>query len=235
MISDIEQRVERSIFHALRKKLVEWGYLPDITTFDVENPDITIATAAQAAYEAAMVTIHNDKGFVIEVFNFASNQNLGIKKVPRIVVEIESFMIGQLGVDPSKSFITTTEGSYTAVQYDSMLSDFYFNIHLVANDAKQSRLLHQVMVNALPRRGYIKWYDQAALLESQNLLVRYVSNADFSFLSEGIIEKVYRYEIPDLHETLPNTIATNIAGINVIKVDTVIGGTSNELDINTNN
>lgn len=222
-ISDIEQALERSVFHLLRKKVVEAGYLPDITTFDVENPDVNIASAAQNGYDAAMAAIRSSNlKYCIEVFNYQSNQALGDKKVPRIVIEMESFNPGQLGTDPSGRYVLNdTTGKYERVLDSSILSDFYFNIHLIGNTVEQVRKLHELMVNSLPRRGYIPWYNENGYKPAENIMVRYISMADYGFLAEGIIEKVYRYEIPDVHEIDPILLQNNISPITDIQIDDI--------------
>ena len=215
VLADIEEALERSVFHKLRKKVVEFGYLPDITTFDVENSNAAIAKTAEEAYLAAIKAIAASSfGYAIEIFNYSNNQSYGSKDVPRIVIEMESFNQGQLGTDPSGRYVlNTTTGKYERVLDTSLLSDFYFNVHLIANTVKQIRKLHEIMVNALPRRCYIEWYNENGYKPSENLMVRYISMADYTFLQEGIIEKVYRYEIPDVHEIDPMIISSGISKI----------------------
>lgn len=197
--SSIEEALERSVFHIIRKKIVELGYLPDINNYDVENNDIEVAKLATEQYKTALTTIKNNKGFAIEIFNYANNQSYGTKKVPRIVVRTEAFLQGQLGADTTAKYEKNDEGVYIKKQSTSLLSDYYFNLYLVCNNVKQMRILHQIMVTSLPRRGYIPWYNKD-FQHSSNLLVRYISTTDYSWDAEGIIEKVYRYEIPDAHE-----------------------------------
>jgi len=220
VLADIEEALERSVFHKLRKKVVEFGYLPDITTFDVENSNAATAKVAEEAYLSAIRSIATSMGYAIEIFNYSNNQSYGSKDVPRIVIEMESFNQGQLGTDPSGRYVlNTTTNKYERVLDTSLLSDFYFNVHLIANTVKQIRKLHEIMVNALPRRGYIEWYNEDGYKPSENLMVRYISMADYTFLQEGIIEKVYRYEIPDIHEIDPMVISSNISKITETNLD----------------
>lgn len=199
MISNIEEALERSIFHILRKKTVEYGYVPDVDNYDFTNPDKEVVRQANLAYKEALADIIADKGFAIELFNYANSQSYGTKKVPRIVVRTEAFLQGQLGTDTTVQYRLDEEGKYKKYQSTSLLSDFYFHVYLIANTTEQIRVLHQIMVTSIPRRGYIPWYDKDFLKHS-NLLVRYISSADYEWNAEGIIEKAYRYEIPDAHE-----------------------------------
>jgi hypothetical protein len=228
-LSNIEQALERTIFHALRKKTVEFGYSPDINDYDIENTDIAIAESEQLRFLTDLKQIKETKGFAIEIFNYSNNQAYGDKKPARIVVETESFQIGQLGADTTPRYELQPDGTYSTVSSVSMLSDFYFNIHLIANSIDEIRVLHEIMVQSLPRRGYLPWYTDNGLRPHSNLLVRYISMADYSFLAEGIIEKVYRYEIPDAHEVDDAILQTNIPPITTITLDL---GNNNEMIIN---
>ena len=217
----IETLAERSIYHAFREEVVRRGYLPDIKLFDIENVDNTIAETENRRYEQAIQQIKTNKGFAIEVFNYASNQSYGSKNVPRIVLNTDSFMPGNLGLDPSLKYVPQEDGTFQLSKSVDMLSDFYFTIYLVANSTRTIRELHDILAHVLPRRGYIKWYEDTKLRPHSNLLIQYLSSSDISYLSEGIIEKAYRYMIPDIHEIDDRIIPdVTIAGITEIKVDT---------------
>lgn len=230
-LSNIEQALERTIFHLLRKKTVEFGYLPNIDDYDIENTNLNIAETETERFNNDLIAITNSKGFSIEVFNYANNQYYGTKKPPRIVVETESLLQGQLGTDTTPQYKKNIDGSFIAKQSVSLLSDFYFNVHLIANNVNEIRVLHEIMVQCLPRRGYVPWYNQDGLLPSFNLLVRYLSMADYSWTAEGIIEKVYRYEIPDAHEVDDKIIIDNVSSIKQINVDIKTLDTINNLKI----
>ena len=45
--------------------------------------------------------------------------------------------------------------------------------------------------------------------------------ADFSWTAEGVIEKVYRYEIPDAHEVDDLIIKQNVPNIKEIKLNNI--------------
>lgn len=219
-LPDIEEALERTIFHALRSKIVAEGYLPDINDFDTQNTNVQTAAISQKAYKAAIAAIVANKGFAIEIFNNSVSQQRGTMKAPRIVIDTQAFLPGQLGHDTTLQYSLGANDfnppdvdpqdfeieNYSGNRFVSMTSDFYYSVRLVANTTKQIRVLHGIMVSVLPRRGYIHWYGDSELRPSGNLLNRYVSNFDHSLLAEGIIEKVYRYEIPDAHEIDPITL-----------------------------
>lgn len=217
-LPDIQELVERTIFHAIRTRVVAEGYLPDINSYDVTNSDINIAKAAQANYRAAVKAIADGpKGFAIEVFNYGPSQHKGTMKVPRIVVDTQAFLPGEVGHDPSLVY-EPNGGNFDGNRFVSLTSNFYYHLRLLGNTTKQIRVLHGIMVSVLPRRGYIMWDGDTELRPSGNLLNRYISNVDYSWKDEGIVEKVYRYEIPDVHELDPQTLATVVP---IIQIDTL--------------
>lgn len=229
-LSNIEEALERSVFHLLRKQLVKYEFLPDVFDYDTENQNDEIAETESKRFMSDLNIIRVEKGFAIEIFNFANNQYYGTKNPPRIVVETESFLQGQLGLDTVDQYdLDPITGQFKVKKSVSMVSDFYFNVHLVANTVQQMRVLHGIMNEALPRRGYVPWYDKEGLQPSFNLLIRYISMADYSFLPEGIIEKVYRYEIPDVHEIDDKLILKTVSPIKNIDV-TIKDDKGKELD-----
>lgn len=225
MYSNIEENLERSIQQALRKKAVEFGYALDINNYQLDSQGSLVDGAEQEKYDRDLKELKNNKGFAIEVFGYSNNQNIGKKKSASIVVEIESFLPGLLGLDTTGHYIKDPSGKYKKVAGPSLTSDLFFGVKLISNQVKQTRILHQVMVNAIPRMGYMPWYYNNGLLSEKNIMVQYESTADVSWNDEGIIEKVYRYQILDAHEVEDDIINDNISPIKDINID--INGNNN--------
>lgn len=231
-LTDIEEKVERTIFEVLRLKAVEEGFTPDITNYDIDNPDDTIAAAATDAYMAALKTIQNTKGFAVDIFNYSNQQARGMKKSPRIVVQTEAFYPGEIGLDVTPQYkLNPVTGKYESLRSTTLTSNLFLNVHLVASTVKQIRALHGIMVACLPRMGYLIWYTETRLRPSHNLLVRYVSYYEADFIAEGVIEKIYRYEIPDAHEVEDIMVEMNISPIKEITVDIQTQDTEQQLNI----
>lgn len=219
MLTNISELTERSIFHALRKVVVDEGYLPDIENYDIENPNLTIAKAAQDEFIQDIEAIVSNRGFAIEVFGYSSNQSRGTKKTPRIVVEVEAFYPGNLGLDTTNQYkYDEINDTYITQKGPSIVSDQIINIHLVGYSTQQHRVLHAVMVKALPRRGYMKWYTEPQLKKHENLFIRYIGYNELNFPEIGVTEKIYRYELPDLHENLLEELYT-VPPIKTINLD----------------
>lgn len=212
-ISDIEQLLERTVFEALRLETVDNGYLPDIVSF------LPNSQANYDLYQAAIQTVIGTKGFSIEIFGQASNHARGLKRVPRMVFESQMFLPGALGGD-SRRFYKPSGGGFDAVLRPPQSANFFFNLHLIANTAEQLRTMQAIQALALPRRGYISLHDPTMQFPTdQNIFIRNLAFQDLGNKEEGILEKLYRYEIPDTYE-IDDEFLQAIAAINEITLET---------------
>lgn len=203
-LTNIQEIIERSLFEAIRQEVVDKGYLPDIADTGT-YPD---TDQGWVQWETDVIAIVTSKGFAIEIFNGASNEARGVKKVPRIVIDSGNFLPGALGGDPRRYF------SDEITHYKSLVTppqtvDYYVNFHLISNSIAQARILNAILALAVPRRGYLPWYNDG----TKSLFARYLNYYDQSNIDEGIIEHVYAYEIPDAWDTEDIEIDAFIAKI----------------------
>lgn len=219
MFSNIEQELERSIYHVLRNKAIQFGYALNINDYILDAQGSLLNAEEQQKYDRDLKALQQEKGFVVEIFGYSNNQNIGKKKSASIVIDVESFLPGQLGLDTSSSYKKDLNGKYIRTMGPSKTSDLFFGIKLISNTVEQNRIIHQIMVNAIPRMGYIPWYTLGTLLDNKNIMIQYDSMADVSWVDEGIIEKVYRYQILDAHEILDNIVEENISPIKEINLE----------------
>lgn len=222
MLSNLEEVLERSIFHVIREKSVAEGYTPDIKNHDISNGDDTVATAARLAFESDAADIVIEKGFVVDIMGAANNQSRGEKKVPRIVIDTKSFQPGILGGDTTPVY-ELVNNVFVKSSESSLASDFFYNIYIVAGTIKQLRVLTAIVAAALPRRGYIKNYLEQNIQYSGNILVKFLSSSDSPDLPEGILEKIFSYESPDVFESLPKIIPTIVGGkeFDIVKINDI--------------
>lgn len=206
-----EELIQLTIYHTLREKLVAEGWLPDIMVYDVENPDKAISQQAIKDYIEAMKAIAIAKGFCIELFPFSSNEAKGYKKVPRIVIDTLQFLPGFIGND-TKVFYELKEGYYIRKQSESLLMDFSFNVYAVGNNSTQIVTMNNLISQALPKRGYIKNFN-SEFLDSGNIFVTLTDTQKNEDLPEGIIERIFKYELPEVQELPDKVIAGNIPPI----------------------
>jgi hypothetical protein len=191
-LSRAQERLERSLFEAIRKVLVAEGYLPDITN-TARYPE-PFNNAAQANWEADLNTVAGDKGFAVEAFNHS--QTKGLKKVPRIVIIPRRSMPGDIGYPMDGMIIQNPNDPLTYVRAEFPYESSHFNIdiHLVSASAKQDRILNAVLASAFGMKKYVPYYDD----DSDRFLIRQYNYLDLPDPLEGIEEKVYSYEIPDV-------------------------------------
>lgn len=114
------------------------------------------------------------------------------------------------------------------------VKDSIFDIHLVAGNANDMRVLHQIMYTALPARGYIKpftfntineYLENPGLAKTGNLFLNIGNYYDHNDTDHGILEKVYTYNCVDgLLEQIKQD--PDISPIKEIKTDLIPDGTN---------
>ena len=98
---------------------------------------------------------------------------------------------------------------------------FDFNASIADNvDGLYTEVLTKtILLEAFPRRGYIKSYLDTNFAVYNNLFIKYVGSGDSTNLDEGVLEKFYSFEINDIFETLPQTIANDISKLTEITLN----------------
>ena len=96
--------------------------------------------------------------------------------------------------------------------------DQYVDIHLVAQNQEDLRLLHQILFWSIPQRGYIKPYTSKKLLTSGNIFIELGNFFDYSNINLGILEKVYQFKIYDTLVGEVEDIQNDLVPINSIDV-----------------
>jgi len=197
-LADIQEVIERSVFESIRKHCVVKGYTPDITTY----PN---TSAGYTQYKADLEALWSSPlGFPIEIFNNQNNESLGQKQAPRIVIVSQDFLPGTLGGDSTRIYRRDTDSDpYTPLTRPPQTADFHLDIHLISQTAAQQRILNAMLSLAIPRRGYIKRYLVAGddLEEHGNLFITNFGYTNLAGLYDGLMEKVFRYQISDVYET----------------------------------
>lgn len=189
IFSDIQERVERSMFEAIRKVAVDAGYIPDITNFADDQADTT-------AFTTALEDIAKLKGFSIEIYGVGSSQSKGIQKVPRIVLITRRFLPTNVGGPANGQFIqdSADPNYYLQVHLPNMQVFMVMDVQMVSNTTKQDRVLHQIIGAALGTRSYVDFYDD----QCERFFVEEFSYFDNLNTQEGIITKMYQYKIDNL-------------------------------------
>jgi hypothetical protein len=209
----LEKIVTDTIFETLREKLVDAAYLPEVTDIpNLESSDPDLAKVAIATYQTRLDAVVNQKGFCIDLKPYGSNHDKGEKKVPRIVIDVHQFLPGTLGNDTIPNYELHESGTYyVRTKSFSLLSNLTFCVYAVGNTAEHMQTMNHLIMQALPYRGYMKPTTEEDLLPSNNFFTILRDKGHTPELPEGILERYYIYEIPDLEEVeriyLPGTIA----------------------------
>lgn len=217
-----QEIIERTLYASLMQVALHLGYTLNPEDYLPVNP------MNQARYEA-------DKNCVLKyiyIFGVGNNQVRGPKIVPRITIDLNAYYPGDIGVEQFMVGDKDQQGQYTMYQYPFETKSSQFDIHLVANNVEDLRLLHSIMYTALPARGYIKpflenslqeYLSNKGLLKTGNLFTQVSNFYDHNDKEHGLLEKVYSYTCDDgmIEETAlnDNTFApiTDISAL--IKLD----------------
>lgn len=229
-INNVQERVERSIFEAIRLKLVAHGYIPDVNSF-AQTP------VGNTAYTAAMQAIvTGGQPDSIEVYNNGSQQSKAVEVVPRIVCVTRRIMPGDIGkrvdnrytlnpLDPDA--IVDTEPPYES-------SNLHIDIEVISKSARHDRILHAILAEAIGgTMGYVNVYDTKT---NERFFIRQFNFYDLPDMENGLLKRVYSYEVPDIYLTdgmnipNPSLIKQITAQLNIVSqnsqltaVGTIIG------------
>jgi|LSQX01.2.fsa_nt_gb hypothetical protein len=207
-LTSIQEVVERSIFHSIRKQCVAKGYTPDIFNY----PETQVG---YDNYLKDLAKIPDKMGFAIEVFNSAAPADRVAKQLPRIVIATQGYLPGSVGGDQSQQY-ELNAGRYYSYIAPPTTSDLYINIHIVSNNIIQHRVLVAIISLSMPRMGYIKgWPD-----EDFNIFVNHLSYVPVrQYTSPDMLETIYRYVCPDLFEVNNIIVKDNIPPLKEVTLD----------------
>lgn len=202
-LSEVQELIELTIFHSIRKTIVENGYCPDIMAYSNDQ-------AGSAQYWADFESITNAKGFSIEVFNNSNPDRKGSKKLPRIVMISENYMPGEVGGDQSRFYTPLPGNQFKVIQRPPQVVDFSFKVHVLAETARQYRTCLSIMANAIPTRGYIPIYQPFGTFTSCNLFIQNNTYFAVPAMGDSLLEYVYGYVVKDVwleeYSTLLGTV-----------------------------
>ena len=201
-----QEIIERSIYKALLDVAISLGCTVD--------PDNYLPASEENAKKFKKDTQSLKK--FIAIFGTGNAEAKGSKGAPRIVVNARGFYPGAIGMP--KQLIDKAGIGYMAYEQPYETIDQQIDVHLVATNQADLRLLHQIMFWALPQRGYIKPYYAEKPLFSGNIFIEVTNFYDSPNNNMGILEKVYQYAIRDclLETNNPGTEITPIKNIEVL-------------------
>lgn len=195
-LNNVQERVERSIFEAIREKLVEHGYLPERAAYDNTQH-------AQDLFQVAKTQIVDTSSKVdsIDIYGHGNALAKGIEACPRIVCVTRRVMPGDIGkkIYGEYSVNALDPDAVVKAKHPYMSTNLHIDIEVVSKTARQDRIMNAILAEAIGgTMGFVDVYDTTI---NERFLVRQFNFYDIPDTENGIIKKVYSYEIPDIYLT----------------------------------
>lgn len=217
-----EEIVERTFYASLLSTAINMGL--------TLNPDdyLPISQENESRYEQDKSNIKN----FVSIFGVGNNQTRGAKICPRITLDLQAYYPGMIGME-KYAIEDNANGNFNRVEHPFETKDISIDVHLVANNMPELRLLHNIMYLSLPARGYLvpyigdfKDWVNKKLQPTGNIYVEIGNYYDYNDKEHGILEKVYSYTCNDSIIDYSNITDEDIKPIN--DIITLIGAYGKE-------
>lgn len=208
---DSQEIIERSFYSALLETTLNMGLTLDPSQYFSDKVSVD-------KYERDKKEILRNEGQFIEVFGASNNQSKGSKNMgntSRIVVIPQGFIPGNVGLN--KNHLEKVNQNWVVSETPFEAIDQLMEVRLVATNIQTLRILYKIMYAALPQRGYLKPYVFDKHPFDGNIFIVASNFYDDSSDSNGLLEKVYVWEVHDTLLDIPrkNGILEPIKEINV--------------------
>lgn len=187
-----QEIIERTFYISLLHTAIGLGYSV--------NPDdyLPISIDNQKRFEADISELEK----FIPIFGVGQNFSRGAKECPRITIESKAFYPGNMGLE--KEILVRNDNVFQSIELPFETKSTTLDIHLVANNQADMRILHNIMYRSLPPRGYIKPYindyeewKESPLQKEGNIYIEVGNWYDMPNVEHGILEKIYSYSAED--------------------------------------
>lgn len=205
-----QEIIERSIYTAILNTAIDLNYTLDPNKYLPKTPE---------NLRKMQNDVQSLKKFIY-IYGTGNSTSKDQKITPRIVINAKGFYPGGIGLPQFLLEKRIEEGSvsFEADQVPYETIDQYIDVHLVAQNQEDLRLLHQILFWSLPHRGYIKPYTSKKLLTSGNIFLELGNFFDYSNINLGLLEKVYQFKVYDTLVGEKETIPTDLVPIKSIDV-----------------
>lgn len=205
-------KISRSIEKVLYLLLLDQGYTPDRSI--LPDPFDSSFDPTFAGYAQAKANIKARKGFCVDLFGHGASMDRKTKFIPRMVITGMGFSPGSVGNDKQPYYKKNDSGKYDKLVGPIFSSNFRFELELCSNKTAQDMFLEIIRATALPQFEQIPVYDQP----QDSILIQYNPPRQMPNFGQGLIQRIYTYEVIDVFETMPKTISTEIARVKSITV-----------------
>lgn len=198
------ENVDKGVVDAIRRVLIEMGYLPDKLLY-----------ATKAEYLTALAAIKAGGKQVIEIYGVGNAEKKDENRMHTIVVTRSDEYDGSCGAWPEFLFDRkeVTVGGTTTVTYDKYflpdkMQTVEYEIRYITNSADYDRIINQVLQRAIGNRKYLKAVNEDALPIGEVFLFERKSYVDVS--TPETMEKLMRYNAVDLWLQEPYLLSAGV-------------------------
>ena len=205
-----QEIIERSLYSSLLEVSIGLGYSVN------PNDYLPINSINQKKFQEDIQKLNK----YVAIFGVGNNQSKDQKITPRIVVNAKGFYPGSIGLP--RYLIEKEVGiGFTSSEEPYETIDQYIDVHLVANNQDDMRLLHQILFYSIPQRGYLKPYNEDKFLFTGNIFIELVNFFDKPNENVGILEKIYEFIVMDslIEERTTVTDLVPITDISLLLAD----------------
>lgn len=209
--------IERSIYSAILNRSIALGHSLDPEDY------LPLTEESKLKFNTDKGNIEKNNKPFISIFGSGTNNSKGEKLTPRIVLAPKGFYPGDVGL-PKFSKEKDDTGKWLLSEFPFEAIHQIVDVHVVANNISDLRLLQSILHTSLPQRGYIKPHYSPTLLKEGNIYLELVNFARLAEGDTGIMENVYSFEIRDtlLEEVQQVDEVSPIKDISILLEDKVI-------------
>jgi len=187
-LNDTLEVIERTLYELVRLELVSEGLTPDVTTYGN-------TTTAYEQYQTDLKAVVTAKGWAVELFGTEASNYRGLEKVSRIVLNHNTLVPGDYGVDPTGEIVETSPGVFQHKQGSNLAMNYFIDLVIITENQKELRKLMALIFKALPVRGFKQSPIEIGLPQ---FLMVLDSTYRLQREKDGILGQQYTFLIPDL-------------------------------------
>lgn len=207
-----QEIIERSLYDAILQVAIRLNYSLD--------PNEYLPVTPESVERCKRDKDRLDK--YIAIYSTGNATSKDQKETPRIVLNARGFFPGSIGLP--KSLVEKKVGiGYTAFETPYETIDQYIDVHLVASNQEDLRILHQILFFSLPAMGYIKPYNIKEMPSNGNIFIELGNFFDTPNNNLGLLEKVYEFRVYDTLVGLNDNVQTDLPEI--ISIEAIINNT----------
>ena len=192
------EEIDRTIYELIRKRLVDDGYLPDISNYSTEKE-----------YIEAKKQIEVQKGFVIEVHGVGTPEARDERIICEITIDRKQIEAGTLGGETPRFIKDPNTGKFTKEKIPAICSDVRYEIRVFSNSIQKERVAFQTLMELFTHRNYYPITEQYNADRKKWLLFTSRGSVDVSTID--VREHLFYYVAEDVWLGKYDVVRENIA------------------------